>query len=702
MSADRWTAGPIRFGVFEVDLRSGELRKQGVRIRLAEQPFAVLAMLLEQPGEVVTRDDLRRRLWSADTFVDFDQGLNKAINRVRETLGDSAESPRFIETLPKRGYRFIGTVTPSAPPAAAPAPTPTPTPPVVPAAVSRRVPYPPLVAAAAVVLVVAAALWWRRQPAPTAPVATPLVRSSLLPPPGTAFVPYSVALSRDGTRLAFAAETPEGARSLWVLPLSSKTAQPIPGTQGGTLPFWDPARLRLGFFADRRLKVVDLTGGDVRELADAPRPAGGTWSSTGTIVFAPDVNGPLFAVAATGGTPSAVTRMDAGIAGVQGHRWPAFVSDRAFVYIAAAGGAGVREDDLAVRRGGLDALDARPLAGLQARSVAVGGGRLFAARDGVLRAYPMDLAADRLGAPLVVRGADVAAPPTFFPSAFTVSGNGVLVFQSAGDRTSELTWLGADGREQGVLAAAHYMGPSFSPDGTRLAGSCEGPRAGTLAMCVYDLARGVSTRVSPGPSDRYAVWSPDGREIAYASGTAIQRVAADGSGRPQLVSTRGIPTDWTRDGRILSFGTHEGAVSMALSSTATHEVTELRPGAEGRLSPDGRWLAYLAPEGLVAVAYPAFTPRVPIAGPGMAQPRWGHDGRRLFYVAPDRKLMAVDFDPRTGKAGASRVVAQTRIIGTAFTMFQYDIAPDGRILVNATPRDPAPLTVLTGWADALP
>jgi TolB-like protein/DNA-binding winged helix-turn-helix (wHTH) protein/Tfp pilus assembly protein PilF len=100
----------LRFGVFEVDLRAGELRKHGVRRRLQEQPFQVLAMLLERPGETVTRDELRNRLWTADTFVDFDQGVNKAVNRIRDALGDSATSPRFVETVARRGYRFIADV----------------------------------------------------------------------------------------------------------------------------------------------------------------------------------------------------------------------------------------------------------------------------------------------------------------------------------------------------------------------------------------------------------------------------------------------------------------------------------------------------------------------------------------------------------------------------------------------------------------
>jgi DNA-binding winged helix-turn-helix (wHTH) protein len=100
----------IRFGVFEVDFRAGELHKNGLKIKLQEQPFLILSLLLERAGEVVTREELRQKLWSADTFVDFDHGLNAAVKRLRQALGDSADNPRFVETLARRGYRFIAPV----------------------------------------------------------------------------------------------------------------------------------------------------------------------------------------------------------------------------------------------------------------------------------------------------------------------------------------------------------------------------------------------------------------------------------------------------------------------------------------------------------------------------------------------------------------------------------------------------------------
>src|SRR5260370_11096782 len=110
MALETRSSGILGFATFEVDLRVGELRKQGKRLRLQDQPFQVLAVLLKRPGDVVTREELRSQIWSRDTFVDFDNGLNTAINKLREALGDSDDNPRFIETLPRRGYRFLAAI----------------------------------------------------------------------------------------------------------------------------------------------------------------------------------------------------------------------------------------------------------------------------------------------------------------------------------------------------------------------------------------------------------------------------------------------------------------------------------------------------------------------------------------------------------------------------------------------------------------
>lgn len=115
MPAPAQNSRVLRFGVFEADLQEFQLRRDGLRIRLQEQPFQILSILLDHPGETVTREELRRRLWPADTFVDFDHSLNSSIKKLREALGDDSENPRFIETLHRRGYRFIAPVSGRAP-----------------------------------------------------------------------------------------------------------------------------------------------------------------------------------------------------------------------------------------------------------------------------------------------------------------------------------------------------------------------------------------------------------------------------------------------------------------------------------------------------------------------------------------------------------------------------------------------------------
>lgn len=694
----------VRFDTFEVDLRSGELRREGMRVKLAEQPFSVLALLVTQPGEVVTREELQKKLWRADTFIDFDRGLNKAINRLRDALGDSADAPRFIETLPKRGYRFIGSVSPSpavtepsiphAPELLAPPVSESPP-------VRKRSSIPWVFAIAVALVAVVSTVLWRSVERRPQGDTEPVIRSSLLPPPETTFVPYSFALSRDGTHLAFVAERTDGSRSLWIRAMASTTANEIAGTAGASLPFWSPDLRHVAFFADGKLKVLDVAGGAIRAIGDARRPSGGAWNNENVIVFAPDVNGPLYRIPAAGGTPVAVSRIPHG-EGLNGHRWPVFLpDDRHFLFVAFSE-AHPNDNAPELRAGSLDALESSAITWDGSRSVAYALDHLLYVRGGTLYAHPFDRAALRTrGPPEAVAGVELASAPAFFPSALAASMNGVLVFQSLADLPAQLTWLDDRGREQEALSGMKYGGPAVSPNGRFVAGSCEGAGSGTLSICVSDLQRGVTSRITEGPNDRFPVWSADGQQIAYSSGGGIYRVPSDGSGSPQWVSPRGHPTGWLTDGRVLSFGSQSGAVSLALSSPDTHQVTELGPGAEGQFSPDGAWLAYIGQSGLVVQPFTAPGARVTVTGRGAGQPRWSRDGRRLFYISADKKLMAIDFDPASGTPGVARALAQTRIVGAALVGHQYDVAPDGRFIMNVRTTDAAPLTLMSGWASSL-
>ena len=242
--------GPlIRFGAFEADLRAGELRKHGLKLKLQEQPFRILAMLLQRPGQVVTRDDLRKKLWDGDTFVDFDSGLNKAMNRLREALADTAENPRFIETLPKRGYRFIARVekggnigengpttvgTQSLPPTVTADDANLVLPLVDARLVQVRTPKVftwgvGLVLLMAAVLTIAA---WFHGAAATHPCASASA-PSLLPPPNTSFLPSNFEISPDGTRLAFVAAGPDGSILMAVGSLAFYRRGAATGWHGG-------------------------------------------------------------------------------------------------------------------------------------------------------------------------------------------------------------------------------------------------------------------------------------------------------------------------------------------------------------------------------------------------------------------------------------------------------------------------------------
>jgi Tol biopolymer transport system component len=219
----------------------------------------------------------------------------------------------------------------------------------------------------------------------------------------------------------------------------------------------------------------------------------------------------------------------------------------------------------------------------------------------------------------------------------------------------------------------------------------------------YDLASGVSTRLSNGGSDREPVWSNDGKEITYASTEAnlssIYRVAADGSGNPKLLfkGPNMTPSGWSRGGDLLLGRLMDGKPDLAVYSGANQQIRQFALGVEAQFSPDRRWIAYVW-RGVYVQSFPGPGPRIQVSDHNGGQPRWNRDGNELFYIATDRKLMAVSFDPKTASAGAPRTLFQTRIVAPSYAGFQYDVAPDGRFLINSLPAgSSAPLTLISGW-----
>jgi Tol biopolymer transport system component len=390
------------------------------------------------------------------------------------------------------------------------------------------------------------------------------------------FVPHQFVLSPDGTHLAFSAADAEGTTALWVRPLSSAAARRLDGTAGAAYPFSSPDSRRIGFFADRKLKTVDLVDGTVRTLCDARRPRGGSWSASGVILFAPDVEGPLFQVPASGGTPQPVVQTPPGPAS---YSWPTFLPDgQHFLYIVPDTNAA----DSRLYAGAFDSKTPIPVLDHVSGMVMYSAGHLFFVREGTLTAQPFSEEQLRTtGSPAPIVEHEISAGFEPSTSDFSVAG-GTLVFQSSLDAASRLTWMDADGRELATVGNAGDRDPALSPDGRSLAMSCA-DLSEQSDICVYDLERGVATHVTHGGADRFPVWSRDGRRLAYRAGGAarIFEVPVDASSAPRRIANlTGVPSDWSEDGRLLFFRPEQGIVALATYQVANGSLRSVGPGSD--------------------------------------------------------------------------------------------------------------------------
>jgi eukaryotic-like serine/threonine-protein kinase len=556
-------------------------------------------------------------------------------------------------------------------------------------------------AAALLALAIGVAKYWPSTP--------PVLRTSLLPPPGWSLLPYNFAISPDGSRVAFVAIGPNGKTSLWVRGLASFNAQQLTGTEAATFPFWSPDSLHIGFFAGSRLKTVDLLNSSVQILCETAPGFGGSWNQNGIILFASGIIGPLYRIPAAGGTPVAVTSVPQGSS--ESHHWPFFLPDgNHFLYFVDwAGPPGSQRNGLYAAS--LDSATPKLVSSEIIGNVFFAAGNLVYVRDRTIMAQPFDTRRLQTTGPAVpLTQQEVDKFFDFWEFGFSVSQDGKLIFQSAADAPSRLVWYDSSGKELGQFPEVGFDGPQFSPDGRSLAVYSDDEHNGKHFIRVYDLQRGVSIRVTESGGESDPVWSPDGKTIAYRDASlSIQEVPADASGpsRPIVSGTNAVPCSWSRDGHLMYMLVGGGPFpSLNIYSPADRQSTLFAKfGAEVQSSPDGKWVAYIGMpmREILVQPYPGPGSHIQISNtPGSAQPRWSRDGKRIFFVQPDRKLMVVDFDPAKNVASPPRVFVQTRLIVTMFGWFQYDVAPDGRLLVNSLPADNAsPLTLVTNWTSEL-
>jgi eukaryotic-like serine/threonine-protein kinase len=556
------------------------------------------------------------------------------------------------------------------------------------------------------------AVKYLRQSPPVAPVAARFTIAA--PEKATAIA--GPELSPDGRNLVFAVVV-EGRRSLWLRPLGSLTAQPLSGTEGvfGS-PIWSPDSRSLGFFAGRELRKLDLAGGAPQTLCKMPADIGtlvsGTWNRDGVILFS-DFTG-IYRVPATGGEPTLVLRSDQPFL----YRWPVFLPDGRHFLVRRSRTQGAAETHLVA----LDRQETTRLLAADSQARYANGHLLFV-RAGVLLAAPFDADSLRLtGEPFVV--ADkvrvVGNPSRGF---FSVSDNGSLVYDpNALTDNQRLTWMDRAGKPLGTVGpTGEYEAPRLAPDGKRVAVARREPQSQNWDIHVIDLARGTSSRLTFDPDDdRYPVWSPDGRHIAWRANRdrafQIYQKLASGVGPEELLLKADVaitPGSWSADGRFLLYSrldptTREDLWALPLAGDRQPSPFLQTPFSEnnGRFSPDGRWIAYTSddqgrPEVYVQT-FPASGGKWQISTNGGLQPWWRGDGKELYYLSSDGKLMAVEVKPGGSfEAGAPRALfdlAPVRAIGGATS---YAVTAAGDRFLFVTAREEAAslqFTVVVNWA----
>ncbi len=389
------------------------------------------------------------------------------------------------------------------------------------------------------------------------------------------------ALSPDGHVLAFVATDASGKNTLWVRPLDSTFAQTLAGTEGASRPFWSADSRTIGFFAEGKLKTVAAAGGPVVTLCDAPSGVGGSWNRQGIILFNAFPHKGVYQVAASGGSPTPVTTVDASKFGF--HFWPQFLPDeKHFLYLAV----GSDPASTGVYFASLDGKENRLVLRTVSRAVYASGYLLYS-RGSELTAQAFDPDRGQLeGEPSqLIQGVQVQV--NTYGGVFAVSGNGLLAYQPGEESAGrKLIWFDRAGKRPGAIGGtAAYYDVRLSPEGRRLAFAMGDPNSD---IWVDELARGVRMRLTFDPaSDKGAlVWSPDGTRILFATllgGKArvgIYQKASNGAGAEELLlpsdsaDAEVYATDWSRDGdssytRAATCSTEHEATSGSCLSSAT-------------------------------------------------------------------------------------------------------------------------------------
>ena len=554
----------------------------------------------------------------------------------------------------------------------------------------------------------------------------PLVRFFADAPEGHAFVKFGTqsALSPDGRYLAFVATSHESGSQLWVRPLDTPVARALPDTAGAAGPFWSPDSRHIAFFTKGTLKRIGLSSDRSTVIGEVPTGTlgSGAWNADGVIlVGSPDTG--LYQLNPAGGKPVPLTQVDR--AKDRGHTSPQFLADgRRFLFLLRTNEA----DRSGVYLSSLDHPDEhRFVLKTSFKAEFAEPGSLVFLRDRTLWAQPFDLGSGTLSGEARLLAERVAFNEASGRASFSTSHSGVLAYHAAG--TTRLIWFDRAGRQLSAIAVNDFdADPVISPDGRLVAFSVADPHTHKRNLWAYEVAMNRLRRITDDQSrnDVAAVWSPDGRRLAFASDRSsgrfdlyVKSLDTDDETLLYSVSDDLWPLDWSHDGTFVLF--RRGADfrqlwALPLSRPAApFLLASSTPSvAVARLSPDGHWLAYVSgetgKEEVFVRAFPSGEHRVQVSHDGGAEPIWCADGRELVYLSRKGTFTAVPLSVEGGvvRLGPASPLFQAPLVGSSsvgtLARNQYDVTSDGqRFLVNVPAADPStmPITVVVNWLRAL-
>ena len=562
------------------------------------------------------------------------------------------------------------------------------------------------------ILALAFALWgyFHNRPAGTNPAL------AFIPPPSGihllafGFGSGPAVVSPDGSKVAFSAIDQLGAIKIWTRSLSANDATPVPGTDNAASPFWSPDNRLLGFFANGKLKIVDLASEAVQVLTES-QASKAVWAPDGTILFKPTANSSLFRVSAAGGNPVALGALNPND---YSESDPTVLPGGKQILIVVT-------DKKQHERIEMKSLSspAVQIVMNDADSPTYSDGLLLFIRNRRLFAQPFDPRSGKLsGSPAPIVEAD----------RYSIAGRSVLVFQAA-SREARLQWLDLTGNPVGTIGqVASYRSPKISPDGKRILVTTNDPQTPGLSdLWEFPSSGGVSTRMTFGPGrKRWSVWSPDSRYIAYYrggqnGGGSIVRKPSDGSGQEETLLSlgpdisSGYVVDWSPDGRYLSYdtfsiskGLDENWVLPLFGDKRPFQVAPVAGSQyEGIFSPDGHWLAYFSyetgqPEVFV-VPFPGPGGKYQISHGGGWNVTWDRKGD-LFFLSTGNQLMKAELTLSTQSLQLKSLhpLFQADLLDASAPLF--DVTPDGQRVLIVTPAqtESTSIGLLLNWSALLP